>query len=111
MEIKNYKDLSTAELTEYCAQEYKRLSAMKKHLDAVQKELYGRMATEKLDEVKSPFGRFVSYVRSSYVFPAEVKAMKDAVAAAEEQAIAEGRAVKEEKTFYKFAELKKEDQF
>lgn len=111
MDTTPISEMTTDELTNYCAQEYKRLSAMKKHLDTAQKELYKRMAENNLKEVQSPFGRFISYVRSSYTFPEDVKALKDQVAAAEELAIAEGRAVKEEKTFYKFAEVKKEDQF
>lgn len=103
--------MDTEQLTEYCALTYKEISNKKKQLDAAQKELYHRMEQNKLEEVKSPFGRFVRYVRATYTFPDDVKSIKDALAAAEERAIAEGRATKEEKTFYKFAELKKDDQF
>lgn len=107
----NYNEMMTEDLTLLCARKYKELSLEKKELEKAQKALYAKMREENLPEVKSPFGRFISYVRATYQMPEDVVAMKNAVAEAEERAIAEGRATKEEKTFYKFAELKKDEQF
>ena len=101
--------ISTEELTALAAQTHIELTALKKKLEELQKELYNRMQQNNLSEVSSPFGRFITYTRTSYTLPEDVIELKKAATAAEEMAKKEGRATEEVKTFYKYSPLKKDD--
>ena len=109
MSTEKYEAMSIDELTEYCTQEYKEISIRGKQLDVVKKVLFKKMAESGTEEVKSPFGRFIQYLRTTYVYPEDVIALKNTVAEAEERAKAEGRVEEKKVATYKFAELKQED--
>jgi len=109
MSTEKYEEMSIEELTEFCTQEYKEISIRTKQLDTIKKVLFAKMAESGTEEVKSPFGRFVQYFRTTYTYPADVIALKNTVAEAEERAKAEGRVEEKKIATYKFADLKKED--
>jgi len=81
-------------------------------LDNAKKVLFAKMTETSTGEVKSPFGRFYQYFRTTYKYPEEVVAVQNKLAEMQEQAKAEGRAEEIKIPSYKFGELKKgEDNF
>jgi len=106
----DYTKMTTEELTLHCTKEYVEMDLKKKEYTKAQTELYKRMTENQLGEVKSPFGRFYSYIRTDYTMPEDITEMKKNLTLAEEQAKAEGRAMGTEKTFFKFAKLKKDEE-
>ena len=105
----NYETMNIENLTEFCTQEYKEISLRTKELDKAKKILFAKMAEADTTEVKSPFGRFVQYFRTTYEYPEDVTALKQTLTEAEERAKAEGRVKENKIPTYKFAELTKED--
>ena len=107
-----YEEMDIEALTEYCTQEYKELAIRGKELDTAKKALFAKMKESGTEEVKSPFGRFVQYFRTTYTYPDDIVALKNTVAEAEEKAKLEGRVLENKIVTYKFSELKKgEDNF
>ena len=101
--------MSLEELTEFCTQEYKEIKIRQKALDNAKRVLFEKMAEAGMVEVKSPFGRFIHYFRTTYIYPEDVIALKNTLVEAEERAKAEGRVQEEKVPTYKFSELKEED--
>lgn len=101
--------MSIENLTEFCTQEYKEISLRTKELDKAKKILFAKMQEKNLEEVKSPFGRYIQYFRTTYEFPEDIQELKRTLTEAEERAKAEGRATEKKIPTYKFAELTKDD--